>query len=330
MIRSRFLNRPRCGFTLIELLVVIAIIAILIGLLLPAVQKVREAAARTQCQNNIKQITLASMNFESAYGLLPPGNAMIPTYINWSSSQGSGVGTLTFLLPFVEQTAIFNQLPASLTAFPTATTAAGVFWWSGTFNPAYTMSQSLIKTYQCPSDLLTATAPIDGMFALLYVTGASYGFEGVYFQSPVVTAPGNYASSCGTIANPPNDNFYGPLCGPYYTDSKTKLVQITDGTSNTIAFGETLANSDQGPRYYSSTWMGGSNMPLYWGLPDPGAWYTYSSFHTGIINFSFCDGSVRPIKKGIATTPGNNDWYALQYAGGMTDGGIIQYTYLGQ
>jgi prepilin-type N-terminal cleavage/methylation domain-containing protein/prepilin-type processing-associated H-X9-DG protein len=328
MTRPRFFNRPRYGFTLIELLVVIAIIAILIGLLLPAVQKVREAAARTQCQNNIKQISLAAMNFESTYGFLPPGNSMIPVYINWSSSQGSGVGTLTFLLPYVEQTAIYNQLPASLTAFPTASSPAGVFWWSGTYNPAYTLSQSLIKTYMCPSDG-TSQQPSTGMFALLYVTGPSYGFEGVYFGSPTTVAPGNYASSCGTIANAP-DTFYGPLCGPYYVDSKTKLVTIADGTSNTIGFGETLANSDQGQRIYSSSWMGGSNMPLYWGLPDPGAWYTFSSFHTGIINFAFCDGSVRPIKKGIATVPGNPDWYALQYAGGMSDGQVVTYSLLGQ
>jgi prepilin-type N-terminal cleavage/methylation domain-containing protein/prepilin-type processing-associated H-X9-DG protein len=330
MTRPRFLNRPRSGFTLIELLVVIAIIAILIGLLLPAVQKVREAAARTQCQNNIKQIALAAMNYESAYGILPPGNAMIPVYgAGWAGSQGSGIGTLTFLLPYVEQTAIYNQLPQTMFTYPPVL-PAGTFWWGGIYNPAYTLSQSMIKTFMCPSDG-TSTSPTTGIFALLYVTGSSYGFEGVYFQEPGVTvAPGNYASNAGTIANPPNDTFYGPLCGPYFTDSRTKIAFITDGTSNTIGFGETLANSDQGQRIYSSSWMGGTNMPTYWGLPDPGAWYTFSSFHTGIINFAFCDGSVRPIRKGIATTPFASDWYAFNWAAGMQDGGIVNYSLLGQ
>ena len=92
--------RPRRGFTLIELLVVIAIIAVLIGLLLPAVQKVREAAARSQCSNNLKQLGLASLNYESSHGTLPPG------YV-----QKSGVSALAFLLPYIEQDNLYGQIP---------------------------------------------------------------------------------------------------------------------------------------------------------------------------------------------------------------------------
>src|SRR5271157_2069556 len=112
MPRFRLLSRNR-AFTLVELLVVIAIIAILIGLLLPAVQKVREAAARTQCGNNLKQIGLACHNFQDTVKKLPPA-VLIGPGIGWNDENNCGPNWAVFLLFFIEQQTLFNQYAGSV------------------------------------------------------------------------------------------------------------------------------------------------------------------------------------------------------------------------
>ncbi len=139
----------RRGFTLIELLVVIAIIAILIGLLLPAVQKVREAAARMQCTNNLKQIALASLNYESTNGSLPPGIFWPDGGQQFGTTNSPGaqnMGVLPWILPYIEQGNLYKALPPAL--FTPNVTAQ---WWQ-IVGAAVPGPGTHVKTFECPSD----------------------------------------------------------------------------------------------------------------------------------------------------------------------------------
>jgi len=242
----------RSGFTLIELLVVIAIIAILIGLLLPAVQKVREAAARMSCTNNLKQIVLASHNYEGVYGTLPSGLEENP------ASPGSGsnslIGTLANLLPYIEQQNAYNLIPPAMLD----PSYSGLWWGSiglGANGPAVTAARANIKTYLCPSD--------SGQFAQ-----QNGSFIGLTIDANFLN--GYYNANGGNAASGPppagRSNYIGcagefgalyPYPGVYYLNSKTRMTDITDGTSNTIAFGETLGGTQAVPRDYSLRCTGG-------------------------------------------------------------------------
>lgn len=239
---SRFyLSRSRRGFTLIELLVVIAIIAILIGLLLPAVQKVREAAARSQCQNNLKQMGIALHAFHDARGHLPAGGQSdSPPY---GTGGGWGSAWTVYILPYVEQDNLFRNF----------TFTGGSGWGASASNNCTRASNVRIPVYHCPSSSapLVAPSPHNGsnVQANHYVgiAGAVNGLIPGYTETRIAT-PGAATNCCtGGLSS---------AGGVLFPAGKITLVGISDGTSNTMAIAdqnESIQLGD-GKRVY---WNGG-------------------------------------------------------------------------
>jgi prepilin-type N-terminal cleavage/methylation domain-containing protein len=327
-------RRKGGGFTLVELLVVIAIIGILVALLLPAIQAAREAARRAQCQNNLKNVALAVLNYESANRKFPPGFLPQPSTVEaW--------GWAVFILPYMEEQGIFDQLRPSRTYLSPVDGArkgkrnlADVFA-AGASNAAEIVPlQTAIPSFRCPSDTTPALVPCDGNCDIVNVqppptsdTGRWIrSFKGAY-SSKLATlflpSASNYVGNHGTVDSPctgsadssgnwvPNQ----AICnsnGIFFGNSQVGLKQVTDGTDKTFLIGERDHYCQAG------TWIGAretadSQTHSYlWTLGhayDPPNFAStlgydtctegFSSAHKGGVFFAFCDGSVHFINDDI-------------------------------
>ncbi len=305
--RSRRGGSP-AGFTLIELLVVIAIIGVLIALLLPAVQAAREAARRAQCTNNLKQIALAAMNYESSNGCFPQGQS----FQHYDSTPYVWVDASPFLAmaQYVEQGPAYNSWNMNIGIYADENTTIGKIG---------------ISSLWCPSD-----GKIVGKITDIGNTyfGNRPGFTVAYTS---------YAGCTGTWYSWPNRSSNERLTsiplsqtnskGIYFNRSSTKISDITDGTSNTIAFSEHaygLLSPDDLP-YWNMWFSGGFGDTTFDSMyaPNPhrrvknvyeGTYYTCtngvamsfgsaSSFHPGGVNVAMADGSVRFLKDSIDSWP---------------------------
>jgi len=313
----------RSGFTLVELLVVVAIIGVLVALLLPAVQAGREAARRSACQNNLRQVGLAALHFHDLRWRLPPGQIGPLPYTNLTTyqqivTQNQSLGPLAHLAPFLEQTAASSLIVTSMDLNEVKP------WWGGdgsTVTAARTRTKSLV----CPAT--NVAGPNSGFVAAtigLFLTGvdatgwdttdSSFGsnpeaatilalgrtnYLGVAGYGGAATGWNLGASNAAKIGVPsgtPVANFEGV----FTTRSKTRLAQISDGTSQTLMFGEATGGRTNGRTDVSFLWMGAGLLPAFPGLTDSSgavnrSWGTFNSEHPNIVSFAAADGSVHGV-----------------------------------
>jgi len=283
-------NTERRGFTLIELLVVIAIIAILIALLLPAVQQAREAARRSQCKNNLKQMGLALHNYHETFSILPPGFNVDLVVANTATGNG-GLGWSGSILPGIDQANVYNTIDFNAD------------WGTGANEDA---CATYLSVYRCPSDTTVSHRNHDGIDARV---------------------PTSYLACFSGTRGSDSESNVTDADGVFFLNSSIRLRDITDGTTNTIAVGEcindfdafkdhfyigstSIGGWDGAPREYSE-FLASTDVPM-----NSTNEVAFGSNHVGGAHFLLLDGSVRFLSENMSQT-------TFSYLGSRADGKVL-------
>jgi prepilin-type N-terminal cleavage/methylation domain-containing protein/prepilin-type processing-associated H-X9-DG protein len=309
----------RSAFTLIELLVVIAIIAILIALLLPAVQAAREAARRSQCTNNLKQLGLAAMNYESSNGSLPPGSLELIMMGGFGAGQPDHAHACFIgMLPYLEGGALYNAYNdqvASLYCQNTTVVGTG------------------LSVLQCPSDPYVSIGVPQGPPGTF--SGWCPGSNPTMKYTSYGGNMGLFLTDDSGPTDPLRPTILSAYEGTIHPLSGVKLAEITDGTSNTILFIEAqyglasatgMTGGAGGSHWWIQAIPGQTMFSAYYGI-NPQVPFSYDwnnttygvlnssggSFHPGGANFGFSDGSVRFLKNSTQSWPIQPPNYTTPY-----------------
>jgi prepilin-type N-terminal cleavage/methylation domain-containing protein len=313
----------RVGFTLVELLVVIGIIGILLALLLPAVQAVREAARRTQCGNNVRQIGLAATNYQENYGRFPPGYVGPIGHATEDTLDGQWTGVLAFLLPYLEANDVFALIDLDRVDFNDISLfdvkKEGDPFWAR--DRAWEMGQAKISTFICPA---TDPYETENTIVRLYffweqtsATQITLYCSRAYFPDGEGQVLGrtNYLANTG-IGVHTGYTSVDRWIGVFTNRSTTSFQQIPDGSSNTFLFSEVTGKYKDDANtlhQWGYAWIGCGALGTPWGFAARESFAQFDSEHPTTVTFCFADGSGHDINKEI-------DPKILDYLSGIADG----------